>query len=140
MRAAIGFATGLLLLALAAPPSFAQAQRIYVCRDAAGNTLSSDRPIPECNRQPVREIDRDGITRRETTAPLSSEEKRRRNEEQARLRAEQEAQAERRRADRALLARFRSEADIEAARKDNTDRVRDNAMREAQLLERAQQR
>lgn len=140
MRAAIGLGAGLLLAAMAAssPSSLAQAPRIYMCRDATGRMLTSDQPIAECNRQPMREIDRNGIIRREIAAPLSPEEKQRRREEEARERAERNAQLERQRADRALLARYRSEADIEAERKSHTDRVRENAAREAQSLERAQ--
>jgi chromosome segregation ATPase len=134
MRALTALAAGLLLM------TQAQAQRIYMCRDDAGHMLSSDRPIAECSRHPMRELDRSGITRREIAAPLSAEEKQRQIEEEARRRAEREAQAEQRRSDRALLARFRSEADIEAARKTDAGRVRENAGREAQALERARQR
>lgn len=138
MRAATAFPAGLLaaLLALAGP---AQAQRLYLCKDAAGRTLTSDQPIPECSAQPMREIDRNGIVRREIAAPLTPEQKQRRIEEAARERAEREALAEQRRTDRALLARFHSEADIEAERRAHVDRVREHAAREAQELERARQ-
>ncbi|MBK4736423.1 DUF4124 domain-containing protein [Noviherbaspirillum pedocola] len=138
MRAAIGLGAGLLLAALAASSASVQAQRIYLCRDAAGRTLTSDQPIAECREQAIREIDRNGITRREIAAPLSAEEKERRREEEARERTEREARLERQRADRALLARYRSEADIEAERLSHINRVRENAGREAQALDRAQ--
>lgn len=138
MRAATAFPAGLLaaLLALAGP---AQAQRLYLCKDATGRTLTSDQPIPECSAQSVREIDRNGIVRREIAAPLTPEQKQRRIEEAARERAEREALAEQRRTDRALLARFHSEAEIEAERRAHVDRVREHAAREAQELERARQ-
>jgi hypothetical protein len=132
-------AAALLALALALA-SAAQAQRIYVCRDGAGHALTSDRPIVECASQPVREIDRSGITRREVPPPLSPEQKERQRDEVRRRRAEQQAAEDQRRADRALLTRFHSESDIDAARRSNTERVRENARREAQLLGQAQQR
>jgi chromosome segregation ATPase len=139
MRAATALPATVLLATLVALAGPAQAQRLYLCKDAAGRTLTSDQPIPECSAQPVREIDRNGIVRREIAAPLTPAEKQRRIEEAARERAEREALAEQRRADRALLARFHSEADIEAERRAHVDRVREHAAREAQELERARQ-
>ena len=34
--------------------------KIYMCKDASGKTLSSDRPIPECADRPVREYSNNG--------------------------------------------------------------------------------
>jgi hypothetical protein len=122
-------------------PALAMAQaKIYVCKDAAGHTLTADRPIAECSSRPMREMDRNGITRREIPAPLSAEEKRKAEEEARARRAEADAAAERRRNDRAILARFRSEDDIVDSGRRNVAIVQENVKRETQTLAAAQRR
>lgn len=122
-------------------PALGHAQtKIYICKDAAGHTLTSDRPIAECSNRPVREIDRSGITRREIPAPLTPEEKQQQAREEAARRAEQLAAEERRHSDRALLARFRSEEEIILSGQRNIALVQENAKRETLLLAAAEKR
>jgi len=93
----------------------AQAQ-IYICKDAAGRTLTSDRPLPECANRSVREIDRAGITRREIAPPLSPEQRRERQVQEEKQRAIAAEVEERRLYDRALMTRYRNNSDIAIAR------------------------
>ncbi|MNR79229.1 hypothetical protein D3C72_99360 [compost metagenome] len=102
--------------------SAAQA-KIYMCKDASGKTLSSDRPIPECAERPVREYSNNGSARKDVAAPLTVEQKRALELEQEKKKAEQLAAIEQKRSDRALSARYRSEDDIAVARKRDTDLV-----------------
>jgi hypothetical protein len=88
----------------------------------------------------MREMDRNGITRREIPAPLSAEEKKKAEEEALARRAEADAAAERRRSDRAILARFRSEDDIVDSGRRNVAIVQENVKRETQTLAAAQRR
>jgi Domain of unknown function (DUF4124) len=128
----------LALLCLLAP-ALAQA-KIYVCKDAAGRTLTSDRPIAECSARPMREMDNAGITRREIAAPLSAEE-RQKNEQEARdRRAAELAAVEQRRNDTAILSRFRSEDDIVDSGRRNAAIVQENVKRERQVLGAAEKR
>ena len=130
-----------LLWLLMLAPALAHAQaKIYICKDAAGRTLTSDRPIAECSNRPVREVDRSGITRREIPAPPTPEEKQRQAREEAARRAEQLAAEERRHHDRALLARFRSEEEIIASGQRNILLVQENVKRETLLLAAAEKR
>ena len=128
------------LLCLLAPGLALAQAKIYVCKDAGGHTLTSDRPIAECSTRPMREMDRNGITRREILAPLTAEEKKKAEEEARARRAEADAAAERQRNDRAILARFRSEGDIVDSGRRNVAIVQENVKRETQTLAAAEKR
>ena len=128
------------LLCLLAPAMAMAQAKIYVCKDAAGRTLTADRPIAECSTRPMREMDNTGITRREIPAPLTAEEKKQVQEEARARRAEEEAAAERRRNDRAILSRFRSEDDIIGIGRRNAAIVQENVKRERQVLVAAEKR
>lgn len=100
---------GLLCLAQAGAP---RAQTtpgvpgIYVCVDATGRRITSDRPIPECLDREQRELSSTGATRRVVPASLTADE-RERLEALAQQDAAQRAKAnEDRRRDRALLSRY----------------------------------
>lgn len=130
-----------MLLAAMMLPAAALAQaKIYICKDAAGHTITSDRPIPECSNQPVREVDRSGITRREIPAPPTPEERQRQAQQEATRRAEKIAMQEQRHKDRALLTRFRSEDEILAWGQRNAAMVQENIKRETQVLAAAEKR
>ena len=132
---------GLLGLLCLLAPAMAMAQaKIYVCKDAAGRTLTADRPIAECSTRPMREMDKNGITRREIPAPLPAEEKKQAQEEARARRVEEDAAAERRRTDRAILSRFRSEDDIVGIGRRNAAIVQENVKRERQVLVAAEKR
>jgi len=130
----------LALLCLLAPALALAQNRIYVCKDAAGHTLSSDRPIAECNTRPMREMDKNGITRREIAAPLTPEEKQKAEQEVRDRRAQEVAAVEQRRNDAAILSRFRSEDDIVDAGRRNAAIVQENVKRERQVLAAAEKR
>ena len=133
-------ATRIALLCLLTPALALAQAKIYVCKDAAGHTLTSDRPIAECSARPMREMDRNGITRREIPAPLTADEKQK-NEEDARARrAEEIAAVEQRRNDSAILSRFRSEDDIVDSGRRNVAIVQENVKREMQVLSAAGKR
>ena len=108
--------------------------QIYMCKDADGRTITSDRPIPECADRAVRELDKSGRTRRDIPPPMSAEEKRRLQQEQEKRKAEEAAADEQRRSDRLLRARYKNEADIEAARKHGLEQVADRIKREKAVL------
>lgn len=122
-------------------PALALAQaKIYICKDAAGHTLTSDRPIAECSTRPMREMDRSGITRREIPAPLTADEKQKNDEDARARRAEEIAAVEQRRNDSAILSRFRSEDDIIDSGRRNVAIVQENVKRETQVLSAAGKR
>lgn len=82
---------------------------IYSCVDSLGRRITADRPIPECLDREQRELSPTGITRRVIAPNLTAEERAR---EEAK--AQQEAalrlkQAEEKKRDRALLARYGSQ-------------------------------
>lgn len=122
-----------LFLSLALLQCGAQAQ-IYMCKDADGRTITSDRPIPECADRAMRELDKSGRARRDIPAPMSAEEKRRLQLEQEKRKADEAAADEQRRSDRLLRARYKSEADIEVARKRELEQVDDRVKRDKAVL------
>lgn len=108
----------------------AQAQKIYMCKDESGRTLTSDRPIPECEGRAIREFDKNGTVRRDIPAPLTAEQKRQQQIEEEKRKAEVAAAEEQKRQDRAILARYRNETDIEAARKQAIEMAQDQIKRD----------
>lgn len=122
-----------LFLSLALPMAGVQAQ-IYMCKDASGRTITSDRPIPECADRAVRELDKSGRTRRDIPAPMTAEEKRRLQQEEEKRKADEAAADEQRKSDRLLRARYKSEADIEEARKRALEQVDDRIKRDKTAL------
>jgi hypothetical protein len=130
MRISPGLA---LFLPLMLPLADGHAQ-IFMCKDAAGHTLTSDRPIPECADRAMRELDNRGMVRHEIAAPLTDEQKRQQQADEKKRKAEQAAAREQKRNDRAIRLRYRSEADIEAARKRSLDPIQDKLQREKASL------
>jgi hypothetical protein len=96
--------------------------------------ITSDRPIPECADRAVRELDKSGRTRRDIPAPMTAEEKRRLQQEEERRKADEALAEEQRKSDRLLRARYKSEADIEEARKRALDQVDDRIKRDKAAL------
>ena len=95
------------------PNAYAQ---VYTCKDKSGRMHTSDRPIPECSDQPMREVYKSGVVRM-IPAPLSSEQKLRQEVEEYRRKQSEAAVREQLRKDRALLASYSSVEEIEAGRK-----------------------
>lgn len=111
----------------------AQAQ-IYMCKDASGRTITSDRPIPECADRAMRELDMNGRARRDIPAPMSADEKRKHQQEEERRKADEAAADEQRRSDRLLKARYKREADIEEARRRALEQIEDRVKRDKSSL------
>lgn len=114
----------LILPLLLAAPSCVLAE-IYVCKDASGHTITADRPIPECADRSMRQLDANGITRREIAAPLTPEQKRARDALEEKRRIDKAAADEQRLYDNALITRYRNEDDIALARKRAVDLLND---------------
>jgi hypothetical protein len=94
------------------------AAQMFVCKKD-GHTITRDVPPPECKDVEVRELNVDGSLKRVIPAPLTREERRRRDqEEKARLLDEENERAQAYR-DRALLETYGSIEEIEATRRRN---------------------
>lgn len=109
----IALAMLLATITLAAPrPASAQQKApstIYTCTTAAGQKLTSDRPIPECNDREQRVLNSDGSVRSVREPSFTSEERAARDEAESRRNQERISKLEAIRRDRNLLARFPSE-------------------------------
>lgn len=103
----------------------AQAQ-IYMCKDANGRTLTSDRPIPECANRAVKELSKDGVVKREIPPPLTPEQIRQKKEAEDKKKAEEAAIAEQKRRDAAIMGAYQNEAQIEAERQRSVSQLRNN--------------
>lgn len=113
---------------------FALQAQIIMCKDAAGRTYTSDRPIMECSGRAVREFGSNGVLRREIPAPLTAEQKRQKQLEEEKQKADEAALAEQKQADRAMLARFGKEGDIEVARKRTLDIAQEQFKRQTEAV------
>jgi hypothetical protein len=114
--------------------------QIIMCKDASGKTYTSDRPIMECADRPIREFGKNGFLKREIPAPLTAEQRRQKQLEEEKRKAEEIALAEKKQADRALLARYRNEGDIEVARRRTLEIVQEQINRHADTLAVAEKR
>ncbi len=112
-----------LLLTLAS--GSAQAQ-IYMCKDANGRTLTSDRPIPECANRTQKELRSNGTVKREIPPPLTPEQLRQKKEDEEKRKAEEAAAAEQKRRDTVLLTTYQTEAQLEAERQRALSQLRNN--------------
>jgi hypothetical protein len=133
-----GAAKTLICLILAAPV-FAQAQ-IVMCTDERGRTYTADRPIPECQGRAMRHYGKSGTVVREIPAPPTAEERRQQQLEAQKKRELDEARKEQQRQDRALLAAYRSEDDIAAARERAAGPISEMIKYEKEALSKAQER
>lgn len=114
---------------LAGVPLLAQAE-IYICKDASGKTLTSDRPIMECQDRKTRVLGKNGMTAREIAPPLTEEQKRQKEADNEKRKAALAVAEEQKRQDRALLARYSKEADIDLARQRALESVNEQVKRE----------
>lgn len=90
--------------------------QVYTCTDAQGKFIISDRLLKECANRPVTELDRRGMPVREIEAPLSEAERRQQESTDKQRNRAQAKEEDRQRQGQALMARYKSEQDIEAAR------------------------
>ena len=125
-------------LSLVAVDAVAQS-RIYTCKDANGKTITSDRPLPECQGREGRVLSGQGTTVKKIDAPLTPEQIAAREAEEQRKRVEEERRREQLRKDKALLNTYASLDDIESKRQRALSQVEREAReseRRISLLER----
>ena len=99
--------------------AFAQqpaANRIYTCKDANGKTLTSDRPLPECQGREGRVLSTQGTTVKKIDAPLTAEQQAARDAEEEKKKEEAIKRAEQGRRDKALLNTYANIDDLESKR------------------------
>lgn len=108
----------LLTVTLAATTGIATAAPgdLFVCTDARGKTITSDRPPPECADRPIRELRSDGSVRRVIEPPPTAEQRAQKAAEDRRKADEERLRRDQARRDRALLETYAVEQDIEQAR------------------------
>ena len=90
--------------------------RIYTCKDANGKTITSDRPLPECQGREGRVLSGQGATVKKIEAPLTPEQLAAREIEDQKKREEDERRREQLRRDKALLNTYAGVDDIESKR------------------------
>lgn len=128
----------LLCLTLAAPVA-AMAQ-IVMCTDERGKTYTADRMIPECQGRALRQYGKNANVVREIPAPLTAEERRQQQLEAEKKRELERARKEQQRQDQALLAAYRTEEDIVAAREHAAIPIYDMLKYEKVALSKAEER
>lgn len=89
---------------------------IYTCKDAAGHTLTSDRPIPECADRAMFVRQSPTQKQKEIPRPRTAEERRKADAEAEKQKLDELQEEQRKREELYLLANFKSENDIELAR------------------------
>ena len=92
------------------------AGRIYTCKDASGKTLTSDRPIPECQGREGRVLSTQGTTIKKIEVPLTEEQEAARAVEEEKKKAAATVRAEQARRDKALLGTYQNIDDLESKR------------------------
>ena len=92
------------------------AGRIYTCKDANGKTITSDRPIPECQGREGRVLSTQGTTVKRIDAPLTAEQEAARDAEEVKRKEEAVKRGEQLRRDKALLNTYQNLDDLESKR------------------------
>lgn len=106
----------MLLVAALPGPLAAQGRTTYCCTDDRGKQVCSDVLPQQCYGRAYREINPAGVTVRRIDAPLTAEQRAMKEAEAKKAREEELRQTEQDRRNRALLATYASEADIDASR------------------------
>lgn len=101
------------LLATAAPP---QGRVTYCCTDSSGKQVCSDVLPQQCYGRAYREINAQGVTTKRIDAPLTAEQRAIQDAEAKRAKEEELKRLERDRKNRALLATYATEKDIDYVR------------------------
>ncbi|MEZ5614723.1 MAG: hypothetical protein R3E35_05850 [Rhodocyclaceae bacterium] len=112
----LGSALMCLAAALLTAPAAAQKRITYCCIGDNGRQMCSDVLPKECYGKAYREVSPRGIVLRHVPAPLTAGERAAREAEEKKAREEEARRLEQDRRNRALLATYTSEKDIDAAR------------------------
>jgi chromosome segregation ATPase len=115
LRAVLGTVA---VLALLAGPSVASAQKIVCWKDKNGKVIGcGDKVPPEFQSSATKELDSRGLTRRTTESADEAGQRRQRDEDAAKVRAEEDRKSiDQKRQDNALLATFSNEKEIDLKR------------------------
>ncbi len=126
MTLRLGSALMLLTAAMLPLPAAAQAQgrMTYCCNDGSGKQICSDVLPKECYGRAYREINRQGVTVRRIDAPMTAAQREMKEAEARQAKEEEVKRLEQDRKNRALLATYASEKDI--------DNLRDRALADIQ--------
>lgn len=111
-----GSALLLLVAAMLPLPATAQGRKTYCCTDANGRQACSDVLPQQCYGRAYREINAQGVTIRRVDAPLTAEQRAARDAEARKAKEEEARRMEQDRRNRALLATYTSEQDIDLTR------------------------
>ena len=90
--------------------------RIYTCKDASGKTITSDRPLPECQGREGRVLSKSGTTVQTIEAPLTDDQRAAREAEDEKKKEAAVVRAEQLRRDKALLSTYQNLDDLESKR------------------------
>ena len=90
--------------------------RIYTCKDASGKTITSDRPLPECQGREGRVLSKTGTTVQTIEAPLTDDQRAARDAEEEKKKEAAVVRAEQLRRDKALLSTYQNLDDLESKR------------------------
>lgn len=96
---------------------------IFVCVDAKGRRLTADRPIPECLDREQRELTASGVTKRIIPPSLTADERAREETLAQQEAAARTKEADAKRRDRALLARYPNQRHHDAEREKQLTQV-----------------
>lgn len=94
----------------------AQGPGIFTCVDSKGRRLTSDRPIPECADREQKELNKSGTVRRTLGPTLTPQEQAARDELERKANEEKLRQADEKRRQKAMLARYPNQALHDAER------------------------
>src|SRR5574340_1058073 len=94
----------------------ARAATTYCCADERGRQICSDVLPQQCYGRAYREISERGVTLNRVDAPLTGEQRARRDAEQKARQEEEKRQIEQQRKDRALLTTYANEQEIDILR------------------------
>ncbi len=111
-----GSALVLLVAAMLPVPATAQGRKTYCCIDEGGRQACSDVLPKQCYGRAYREINAQGVTIKRIDAPLTAEQRAAREADARKAREEEARRLEQDRKNRALLATYTSEQDIDVAR------------------------
>jgi hypothetical protein len=121
-----------LSLLCGAPAYAAESSTVYCCDDGSGHKICGD-PMPQqCYSRAYKELSRGGRTTKEVEAPLTAEERARKDAADKARRDAEAKIAERRRRDRVLLESYNSVGEID----DRRDTVVRGAEKEIETLKR----
>ncbi len=124
----VGSALMLIGVAMLPAPAASQGRMTYCCVDSDGRQVCSDVFPKQCYGRAYREINPQGVTVKRIDAPLTAEQRVIKEAETKKAKEEEIKRMEQERRDRALLATYSNEQDIDRARDRTVADVQKNIM------------